>query len=88
MCGDCLGKIVHHKIWLNDDNCNDPNISLAWDNFRYECQNCHNKEQDPAKQNTGRIRYGPDGEIYLNPWGPDSPHSAANKPVQGTEGRG
>ena len=44
VCGQCLGKIVHHKIWLDDRNCNDPTISLADSNFRYECQDCHNKE--------------------------------------------
>lgn len=76
VCGQCLGKIVHHKIWLNDRNCNDPAISLADSNFRYECQDCHNKEQDPAKPKTNRITYGPNGEIIRNPNGPDSPPSA------------
>lgn len=88
VCRNRLGKIVHHKIWLNDDNCNDPTISLAWDNFRYECQDCHNKEQDPSKRNMSRICYGPNGEILRNPWVPDSPHSAASEPAQGTERRG
>lgn len=87
VCGQRLGKIVHHKLWLNDDNCNDPAIALAWENFRYECQDCHNKEVDPAKRNAGRICYGPNGEIIRNPLGPDSPHSAERGLVQGTEGR-
>ena len=88
VCGSCLGKIVHHKIWLNDDNCNDPSVSLAWDNLRYECQDCHNRERNPAAQNTGRICYGPNGEILRNPLGPDSPHPAKPYPCPGTEGRG
>lgn len=49
MCEVCHsepGKIVHHKIWLNDDNCNNPDIALNPKNFRYECQTCHNKEKD------------------------------------------
>lgn len=57
------GKIVHHKIWLDDVNCNDPEISLNPDNYMYECQTCHNKERDPRKNTPGRCTYGPNGEI-------------------------
>lgn len=61
------GKIVHHyRIWLNDDNCNEPKISLAWSNFRYECQTCHNQEKDPARIIPGRVKYGPNGEVLKN----------------------
>ena len=66
VCGDELGRIVHHKIWLDDDNCNDPEISLNPSNFMYECQVCHNKEVDPRKETPGRCRYGPNGEIIRN----------------------
>lgn len=85
VCGLHLGKVVHHKTWLTEANYKDPAISLAWSNFRYECQDCHNKERDPAKPHTGRILYGPDGEIIRNPWGPDSPHSSAADPARETE---
>lgn len=63
VCGEELGKIVHHKIWLNDVNCNDPEIALSFDNFRYECQTCHNREKEPEFAPAGRVRYGPEGEI-------------------------
>lgn len=63
VCGDELGKIVHHKIWLNDENCNDPEISLNPKNFRYECQACHNKEKDWDSIRIGRVVYGPNGEV-------------------------
>jgi hypothetical protein len=66
MCEVCQavpGKIVHHKIWLDDDNCNDPTIALNENNFCYECQTCHNQETDPRKTRPGRVRYGPNGEI-------------------------
>ena len=66
VCGDEPGKIIHHKIWLDDINCNDPNISLNPDNFMYECQTCHNKERDPRTQTPGRCLYGADGEILRN----------------------
>lgn len=63
VCGQELGRIVHHMIWLDDDNCNDPNISLNPNNFKYECQTCHNKEVDPRKPNTRRFTFGANGEI-------------------------
>lgn len=66
-CGQELGKIVHHyKTWLDDINCNDPDISLNPDNFKYECQTCHNREVDPRKEAPGRCIYGPNGEIIRN----------------------
>ena len=65
-CGEEPGLIVHHKIWLDDDNCNDPDISLNQKNFMYECQTCHNKERDPRFETPGRCNYGPNGEILRN----------------------
>ena len=66
VCGVEPGLIVHHKIWLDDINCNDPDISLNADNFLYECQTCHNKERDPRRATPGRCLYGPDGEVIRN----------------------
>lgn len=66
MCEVCqteAGRIVHHIVWLDDDNCNDPNIALNPMNFRYECQECHNKEKDPRKANARRYVFGANGEI-------------------------
>lgn len=66
VCKEEPGKIVHHSIWLDDQNCNDPSISLNPLNFKLECQTCHNKEQDPRKNMQGRVLYGPNGEIIKN----------------------
>ena len=66
ICGIEPGVIVHHKIWLDDVNCNDPEISLNPDNFLYECQPCHNKERDPRRATPGRCIYGSNGEIVRN----------------------
>lgn len=51
LCERCIkkgiykcGHIVHHKIYLTDDNYTDPNISLNWDNLEYLCMDCHNNE--------------------------------------------
>lgn len=66
VCHEELGLIVHHEIWLDDINCNDPDISLNPIHFKYECQACHNKERDPRKATPGRCIYGPDGEVIRN----------------------
>ena len=60
------GLIVHHKVWLDDVNCNDPSISLNPRLFAYECQTCHNQERDPRKATPGRCTYGENGEIIRN----------------------
>ena len=38
------GKIVHHKIYIDDAGLKDPAISLSFDNLELLCQDCHNKE--------------------------------------------
>lgn len=64
ICGQEPGLIVHHfRVWLDDDNCNDPEISLNESNFQYVCQTCHNKEEDPRIEKTGRFLYGENGEL-------------------------
>ena len=66
VCGEEPGRIVHHTVWLDDENCNDPAISLNFDLLKYECQTCHNKEIDPRKGGMGRVLYGANGEIIRN----------------------
>lgn len=42
-CGSAA-SIVHHKIYINADNVNDPNITLSKNNLEALCYDCHNKE--------------------------------------------
>lgn len=51
LCERCLaaglyvpGKIVHHRVHLDDDGLRDPKIALSFDNLELLCQDCHNKE--------------------------------------------
>ena len=37
-------RVVHHKIYLTNENVNDPSISLSFDNLEALCQECHNNE--------------------------------------------
>ena len=48
VCEICLangiispGEIVHHKIELNEDNINNPDVTLNWDNLQLVCRFCH-----------------------------------------------
>ena len=59
-CQRCLllglfrpAEIVHHKIYLTEENYHDPNISLNPDNCEGVCRMCHNqihhKSQAPKR---------------------------------------
>ena len=74
MCENCHevpGYIVHHKIELTPDNINDPNITLEFENLKYDCHICHNAEHGKGSKNKipGMIEYElrPDGEIAILP---------------------
>ena len=63
ICEKCgkQGKIVHHKIHLNEDNINDPNISLAWNNLQYLCVECHNRVHGREEKN--KIIFNASGDV-------------------------
>lgn len=46
LCERCEqpGLILHHKIYIDSKNINDPSITLNHDNLEYLCQTCHNRE--------------------------------------------
>lgn len=45
VCHEELGYIVHHKIWIDETNINNPEVTLNHSNLRYECLACHNQEE-------------------------------------------
>ena len=45
-CGTANAKQVHHKVWLNETNINNPEISLDFKNFELLCDLCHQKEHN------------------------------------------
>lgn len=77
MCETCHerpGYIVHHKTELTPENINDPDIALNFDNLKYDCLTCHNKENGRgAKEAEGLVRYVFDEEGNMIPVGADSP---------------
>jgi 5-methylcytosine-specific restriction endonuclease McrA len=57
LCERCLkegritpGKFVHHKIYLNADNIQCPEITLNYDNLELLCRECHEKEHARPKK--------------------------------------
>lgn len=71
LCERCLkagkitpGEIVHHKIYLDQDNIKDPRISLNFDNLELLCRNCHAKEHEQQEKHP-RFKILPNGEVEI-----------------------
>ena len=64
VCHNKLGYIVHHKIPLTPMNINDSLISLNYDNLRYECKVCHDREEvhEFVREKKCRCSFGADGQ--------------------------
>lgn len=74
LCERCLAKglvvparIVHHKIYLTEENYRDPSVSLNLENLEALCQDCHNAEHFGEKKQK-RWRFE-NGELVMS----DSP---------------
>lgn len=57
LCERCLkkglynpGEIVHHKVYINADNVNDPKILTDFNNLELLCRKCHGEEHDRVKK--------------------------------------
>lgn len=73
LCERCLAiglynpaEIVHHTVYLNEENINNPSITLNFDNLEALCRECHAKEHElgigKAKR---RYRVMDDGSIVM-----------------------
>ena len=73
-CQEKLGKIVHHKTWLDELNIDNPEVTLNFENLKYDCQTCHNREEDEkkmkAKRSSGENKYVFDRDGQLVPLPP------------------
>ena len=43
-CGKANSKQVHHKIYINEKNINNPTITLDFNNLELLCDSCHQRE--------------------------------------------
>lgn len=62
LCETCLeqgeikpGYIVHHKITLTPQNINNPEITLNWKHLKYECKECHDKNEGHGVRKAGEV---------------------------------
>lgn len=62
-CHEAVGVIVHHNdIWIDENNIDNPDVTLNYDNLKLDCIACHNREKKD-EQERERYRFGPDGEV-------------------------
>ena len=65
LCEKCLedGKItpaeeVHHRVWINESNINDPNITLNFSNLIALCREHHRREHGAREKRYTIDEYG------------------------------
>lgn len=61
-CHEVPGYIVHHKIELTPDNISDLDIALGFNNLKYDCHICHQKENMKDGPADGLVKYEFDSE--------------------------
>lgn len=57
------GDIVHHKVYLTQDNITDTAITLSFDNFELLCFDCHNKEHNANASIRAGFGFDADGNV-------------------------
>lgn len=67
-CHEAPGYIVHHKEELTPENINNPDIALSFQNLKFDCHICHQKENSKDGP-SGLVQYefSPDGEMVVLP---------------------
>ena len=57
-----LKYIVHHKIYLTDENMTDDSIAYDWNNLELLCIECHNNEhyEQPTRSD---VMFDEDGNL-------------------------
>lgn len=79
LCERCLAKgiyrpaeIVHHKIFLTDENAQDPEVVFAFKNLEAVCRSCHEEIHDNKRflpnNRKQKSRYDilPDGTVIIH----------------------
>lgn len=67
-CHEAPGYIVHHKEELTPENINNPDIALSFQNLKFDCHICHQKENSKDGP-SGLVQYefSTDGEMVVLP---------------------
>lgn len=85
-CGINPGYILHHKINLTPNNINDPEITLNWKNLKWECKECHDKEEGHGVDNKSAgllVMFDADGQPHPLPDTPPINRTRGQQPGTG-----
>lgn len=68
LCEECggAGYIVHHKIHLTPQNINDHNIAFGFNNLKYVCKNCHEREHNPNPTTVKGAKFDSNGDMVYD----------------------
>lgn len=62
-CKERPAEIVHHIIWLNPSNINNPRITLLEDNLMPVCRECHAIIHEGVDATTDEVMFNANGEL-------------------------
>lgn len=63
-CHEVPGYIVHHEEELTPENINNPDVALSFDNLKYDCHVCHNKENKKEEvEGLVKVDFDEDGNV-------------------------
>lgn len=65
MCERCgrPAEMVHHKQYLNEDNINDPEISMGFGNLEALCDRCHQHEHHRSQAVRDGLCFDANGQL-------------------------
>ena len=67
---DRLKGIVHHKIYLDNNNVYDDNITLNEDNLEGLCIDCHNQEHFTSLVTRSDVMFDEEGNLIAKSYPP------------------
>ncbi|MBD3950030.1 HNH endonuclease [Tuanshanicoccus lijuaniae] len=65
ICQSCgkPAKIVHHIVWINDNNIDDVSVTLNEENLTALCQECHNQIHTSKGSVQEGLMFNNDGDL-------------------------
>ena len=64
-CHERPAEIVHHIIWLNPGNINNPDITLKEDNLIPVCRECHAIIHEGVLSTTTGLCFNENGDLVI-----------------------
>lgn len=65
ICERCGGvaQMVHHKIYLSEDNINNPELRVSFDNLEALCNTCHQLEHHKSEAVQDGLCFNANGQL-------------------------